>query len=1017
MSIKINNTVFKLQSATKQILLKSSNSVHVLAPASYQSTLQFTNNLNTEVANRISGDNALWSGISAVTSSGYALSQSLSANIVAISASNINNYNTLVTISGSLNSKIESVSASLKSVDDTLLTTIKDISASLKSVDDSIYATVVAVSGILEGDMYDYDLALQQQLSTSFVHINGNETINDTKSFDNVTIRGNLVVNGGTIATTAQHISSSSNIISLNVGGQNPIAQGFAGVYIERGADTSASYLFVFEESRSGFAIGTSGSTQMVACREDAPVDTAIPVWDAASYSFKTYSGLKRNAAGNVAFNCTPTSNYGSNATWFNGIVETGTQFNIHTSVAGNYEIVHRGNYGFDFYTHGGTYLAVQIADNRDLICNGNINLANTINHTNNTVNSVPTIVATNYESGTYSTFQIMGSNAHGLDDWKNGVLLEAVGNAAGKGNLVLSSYNSKILFQVGARTTVGEIDATGILTLKANGTPTGVAAGAVAIGGGVIIASGSIFAGGGGAADVSNPAVQISNNRILTFGDSAGAYTNCGFIWYDSTNKLNLGAGNATRMSIKSDGQTDFEGTIYAKKVGANIRIYRDSSDEYDWGIFSSGSSLYIRNWGAATTHGEIRLGSPVIGAAGANFGGRISSGYDDPDANIATIRNSYTGGLCYTSLELSGYYPVGRIITTQNPASYVSGIMTLEVMNAANNAWTSSMTFHRNGTIYAPGNMEIGNILATNGGGCLTMTPGSVDHCYMQFYPRTANPSTRGGYMGFAGAAHTAFTFVNEIGYFSINSSVAPTTIDGGSVRIGAGFILLDNDRGIKIGSNYRLYGDVSYTHIKSPSENTKCYFGNTDSYYDNDGHWFRNAAGTSEGTINAGLINANRIDARGTNNLVLNAGSSAAAICLNQNLGTGGVIIYNGAGTSIASISSSGIISSSGSIETNGAITSKNAGAFLTNGAYTNQNSSNTWVNLGTYATKGLLILSSQTANNEMGLYLIDANGTITVIKAITNVSVQVYQSRIQVKNSSGTDTFTYCFVGHS
>lgn len=102
---------------------------------------------------------------------------------------------------------------------------------------------------------------------------------------------------------------------------------------------------------------------------------------------------------------------------------------------------------------------------------------------------------------------------------------------------------------------------------------------------------------------------------------------------------------------------------------------------------------------------------------------------------------------------------------------------------------------------------------------------------------------------------------------------SSVAPTTVNASEVSLGGGRVLAyaefvsqtnsfytPNNQGLYIGGTFRLYGDVNYTHVKSPSGVTKIYTGNTDSYYDNGSHHFRNAAGTGDGDVYAGNVYRN-------------------------------------------------------------------------------------------------------------------------------------------------------------
>jgi hypothetical protein len=51
-----------------------------------------------------------------------------------------------------------------------------------------------------------------------------------------------------------------------------------------------------------------------------------------------------------------------------------------------------------------------------------------------------------------------------------------------------------------------------------------------------------------------------------------------------------------------------------------------------------------------------------------------------------------------------------------------------------------------------------------AKQGGSSIRLRPGSLDHCYAEFYPRTAAPTTRGGYVGFPSPGTADLKVVNE-------------------------------------------------------------------------------------------------------------------------------------------------------------------------------------------------------------------------------------------------------------
>jgi hypothetical protein len=169
---------------------------------------------------------------------------------------------------------------------------------------------------------------LQAQISavdSSAVHKTGDETIYGNKSFSNgVTINGNLTINGGTTSVTSQKVLATSNLIVVNNGGVKPIAAGFAGMEVQRGSDISAAYLFVYEEARSGFTVGISGQTQLVATRENTPIVAGLAYWNPSTFRFETTSSL---TSGSVVLGSTLTTTASnllaySNATSANALLQ-----------------------------------------------------------------------------------------------------------------------------------------------------------------------------------------------------------------------------------------------------------------------------------------------------------------------------------------------------------------------------------------------------------------------------------------------------------------------------------------------------------------------------------------------------------------------------------------------------------------------------------------------------------------------------------------------------------------------
>lgn len=93
---------------------------------------------------------------------------------------------------------------------------------------------------------------------------------------------------------------------------------------------------------------------------------------------------------------------------------------------------------------------------------------------------------------------------------------------------------------------------------------------------------------------------------------------------------------------------------------------------------------------------------------------------------------------------------------------------------------------TFTWSGTHTFNGTVEHSTTTRIAGAGNFQLKPGASDHVYMGFYARTASPTARSGYMGFASAATNHFTLANEIsgGDLNLNTAGAGTVKVNGTL-----------------------------------------------------------------------------------------------------------------------------------------------------------------------------------------------------------------------------------------
>ena len=115
-------------------------------------------------------------------------------------------------------------------------------------------------------------------------------TVDDSgnmSGINNLTITGNLAVDGTTFVVNNQEVTTSDNLIVINDGEAGAgVTAGSAGIEVDRGS--SANYQFLFVEADDNFQVGEIGSLQAVATREDTPTSMRVPGWDAGNVTFQT---------------------------------------------------------------------------------------------------------------------------------------------------------------------------------------------------------------------------------------------------------------------------------------------------------------------------------------------------------------------------------------------------------------------------------------------------------------------------------------------------------------------------------------------------------------------------------------------------------------------------------------------------------------------------------------------------------------------------------------------------------
>ena len=136
-------------------------------------------------------------------------------------------------------------------------------------------------------------------------------------------------------------------------------------------------------------------------------------------------------------------------------------------------------------------------------------------------------------------------------------------------------------------------------------------------------VVNGILAAHGGTNALVSQPAISLQNNRIIKWFDNAGLDTNGGFIWFDSSNILNIGRLGTTALQINSEtvaaelriGGTQADAGVTLRTTGTNrwIMYVPSGSTNLRFGDFTS-DRLIIAISGVVTIPSLAGTGSRTV-------------------------------------------------------------------------------------------------------------------------------------------------------------------------------------------------------------------------------------------------------------------------------------------------------------------------------------------------------------------------------------------------------------------
>lgn len=285
---------------------------------------------------------------------------------------------------------------------------------------------------------------------------------------------------------------------------------------------------------------------------------------------------------------------------------------------------------------------------------------------------------------------------------------------------------------------------------------------------------------------------------------------------------------------------QTSSDIYTFALSPGVAWRsVYHQAANHYWMLSGDTNPTLAVLSGGVTTIYGsapgtagasEVRVGGGQINAVG-----KIATGqYFESAANSAGSPTAFNA----TNAEAGNY--LTAVVNGSVASGIPSWVKASLIESVGANAGEGSLVLgsYRGDiklqvgartinalTISATGSATFGGtIISALGGGSLSILPGTVDHCYMQFFPRTATPAVRGAYIGFAASGSANVQLANEIGYHSLLSSYSTGTAGANEVRIGAGQINAASD--IETATKFRVNGSdqpvsaVSFVNVNASS-----------------------------------------------------------------------------------------------------------------------------------------------------------------------------------------------------
>jgi trimeric autotransporter adhesin len=547
----------------------------------------------------------------------------------------------------------------------------------------------------------------------------------------NVIIQGNLYIGGNTVIVETDSIVVEDNSIIVNYGELGAgVTKGNAGIVVDRGS--LDDYVILFDEAKQGTVIGNIGYEQMVATREDSPLDGGVAYWNDTLKRFDTDAGLNYDSVtnaltvdGNINANNlglwvgTATSNLDMDCFSINNVDQ------LHVgNVYGKSPInVHDTLYIRDTSTGGNITFegGIIIGDSATIASSSAIAIGGAANAT---VGIDAITIGKNSEASASKAISI-GWDAKAYDSSASGYI---EGGAIAIGGESRAAALGSIC--IGTTWYGSPPEALGRYSIAIGFQATNVEYGTVAIGQNSHAEGEYSVAVGHGSSAIGRNCVAIGDantasdaNRSVAIGDEARIGTNV-------SKSVSIGSSSTSYSgnSTVTLGHYSLTNGEYAISIGCNSRSLGQSSIAIGGNLLisraeaSDTNAIAIGNDVRSSSMNSIGIGNDIT-SSGTNGIAMGSGAVNNRESSIALGTNSRTTGYGYLALATNAI-AVGNGATVQDQRSIAIGQTATVIPSGGYSARAySSIAMGYNSSVSKNNSIAIGSNSEANGSGSISL------------------------------------------------------------------------------------------------------------------------------------------------------------------------------------------------------------------------------------------------------------------------------------------------------